>query len=116
MDPILDQLIRLRGVGGCLVLSSEGLTVASRLREGVDEDDLAAQVSELISQSQAACDRMQIGAATLIHAQSESGALALMAAGDAAFLAVVIDPAANLALLQLEIQPFVDALSKQLAW
>lgn len=115
MDDILDQLIRIRGVGGCLLLSSDGLTVASRLREGVDEDQLAAQISELISKSQHAAQRMVIGIPRMIHVHSDSGGLVLFASGPSAFLAVLIDPAANLALLQLELEPYVTALSKQLA-
>lgn len=114
MDQILDQLSRLRGIGGTVLLSPDGLPMASRLRSDVDEDGFAAVVADLLSQARALCERMSLGNAGMLHAQSEEGGLVLMAAGPC-YLAIIIDPNANLALLQLETRPFVDAIAKQLA-
>lgn len=114
MDALLDQLVKLRGVGGCLLVSTEGLPMASRLRNDQDEDGFAAQVAELVTRSQDLTGRVEIGSPRMVHVQFDQGALAIMAAGPS-YLAVIIDPSANLALLQLEIRPFVDAISKRLA-
>ncbi len=45
MQDILDQLNRVRGVGGSLLISGDGLPMASALRTGVDENNLAAALS-----------------------------------------------------------------------
>jgi len=114
MDALLDQLVKLRGVGGCIVVSTEGLAMASRLRSDHEEEAVAAQVAELVSRSMGLCQRCEIGSPRMVHAQYESGALAIMAAGPA-YLSVLVDPSANLALLQLELKPFVEAIAKRLA-
>jgi predicted regulator of Ras-like GTPase activity (Roadblock/LC7/MglB family) len=114
MEALLDQLVKLRGVGGCLLVSTEGLSMASRLRSDQDEDGFAAQVAELVSRGQGLTSRCELGSARMLHVQFAAGALAVMAAGPS-YLAVIIDPNANLALLQLEVKPFVDAIAKRLA-
>lgn len=114
MEALLDQLVKLRGVGGCLVVSTEGLTMASRLRSDQEEDEISAQIAELVSRSMGLCQRCDIGSPRMVHCQFESGGLAIMAAGPA-YLSVLVDPSANLALLQLELKPFVEAIAKRLA-
>ena len=47
MQEILNQLNRVRGVGGSLLVSSDGLPMASALREGIDEAQLAAELEWL---------------------------------------------------------------------
>lgn len=111
MDAILEQLNRLRGVGGSLVLSQEGLPMASLLRDGIDEDQLCAILADLIDRTRRMCDGVGVGAPKLLSFQSESGTVVLRATG-ANYLAILVDPQANLALLELETRPIVEALTR----
>jgi hypothetical protein len=114
MQEILTQLNRVRGVGGSLLVSGEGLAMASALREGTDEAQLSATIGNLIEHSQRLCKHLELGATRHVHAASEQGGLLLLAAGNG-YLVVVIDPAANLALLQLETKPFIERIAQRLA-
>ena len=113
MDALLDQLVKLRGVGGCILVSTDGLAMASRLRSDQEEEGLAAQLAELVTRSQDLTGRLDLGSPRMVHAQYSQGAVAVMAAGPS-YLGVLVDPNANLALLQLEIKPFVEAIAKRL--
>ena len=114
MDAILEQLNRIRGVGGSLVLSPDGLPMASLLREGIDEDALSASLATIVERLKRMCDGVAIGKPRIVSIQSREGALVLMATGDN-YLAIMVDPAANLALLELETKPFLDAIRKKLS-
>ena len=114
MQEILVQLNRVRGVGGSLLVSGDGLTVASALREGLDEAQLAATVGDVIDHGQRLCQHLALGAPRQLQAGSEQGSLLLSAAGNG-WLVVIVDPAANLALLQLETKPFIERLAQRLS-
>ncbi|MFW5751360.1 MAG: roadblock/LC7 domain-containing protein [Planctomycetota bacterium] len=113
MQQVLSQLNQVRGVGGCLLCSPDGLTMASALREDVDEDSLSANIANLISHATGLVDRMTQGKPTACHIAGRDGGLLLLAAGPG-YLVVITNPNANLALLQLEARPFVDAIAQRL--
>ncbi len=114
MQDILDQLNRVRGVGGSVLISADGLPMASALRSGVDENNLAATLSGLIEKSQGLCGRLGLGGCKSVQGFGGNGAVLLFSAGPG-FLAVLVDPAANLALLQLEAKPFAEKISQRLS-
>jgi predicted regulator of Ras-like GTPase activity (Roadblock/LC7/MglB family) len=115
MDAILSQLNRVRGVGGCVLCSPDGLPMASALREDIDEDTIAANIANLISHAHRLSTRMELGKPCMVHALAEdAGGLLLLAAGPG-FLAILTNPNANLALLQLETRPFAEAIAKRLS-
>ena len=114
MQEILIQLNRVRGVGGSLLVSGDGLAMASALRDGTDEGQLAATVGSLIEHSQRLTQHLELGAPRHVHAASEQGSLLLLTAGNG-YLVVVVDPAANLALLQLEAKPFLERIAQRLS-
>lgn len=114
MQEILIQLNRVRGVGGSLLVSSDGLPMASALRDGTDEGQLAATVGSLIEHSQRLTQHLELGEPRHVHTASEQGSLLLLAAGNG-YLVVVVDPSANLALLQLEAKPFLERIAQRLS-
>ena len=113
MQEILEKLNRVRGVGGCLVLSPEGLPMASALRQGVDESQLAAALSGLVEGSGRLTQQFELGKSKMLQTISPAGGVLLLAAGPS-FLAIIMDPAANLALLQLEARPFAERIAQRL--
>lgn len=114
MDAILEQLGRLRGVGGSIVLSHDGLPMASLLRDGIDEDGLCATLADLLDRCRRMCDGVGVGLPRMLDLQSDGGAIVLRSIGEN-YLAILVDPQANLALLDLETRPIVDALRNKLS-
>jgi uncharacterized protein len=114
MQEILEQLNRVRGVGGSMLISGDGLPMASALRAGTDENDLGAALSGLIDKSQGMCKHLELGTCRSVQGFGGDGGVLLFAAGPG-FLAVLVDPAANLALLQLEAKPFAEKIAQKLA-
>jgi len=113
MQDILSQMTRIRGVGGCLLVSSDGLPMASALRGGTDEGQFAAGLGALVDTAMRLCSTFGLGRWSYVNGAGDGGGLLLIATGPA-YLAVAVDPTANLALLQLEIKPFAERLAKAL--
>ena len=114
MDEILGQLTRVRGVGGAILVSSDGLTMATALRSGIDENALAASLGEVLGTAQRIAGNLNLGNFSGFSATTEQGAMLLLAAGPA-FLVLLTDAGANLALVQIESKPLVERLGARLA-
>lgn len=114
MNDTLDAINRIRGVGGCLMLSSDGLAIASALRTDIDEDALSASLADMVARCFRLCTEAKIDKPRLLHTHSDQGGVVLMAAGPG-YLALIIDPNANLALLHLEVRPFIESIAEQLS-
>ena len=114
MQEILAQLTRVRGIGGCLLVSADGLPMASSLRSGTDEDALSATVGELLGSAGRLTQHLGLGATTTFNAVSENGGLLLVSTGPA-FIVMLIDGGANLALLQIEAKPLIERLAARLS-
>ena len=114
MDEILAQLNRVRGVGGSLLVSADGLPMASALRSGTDENALSATIGELIGAASRLTQHLGLGNTGSFNAVSDKGGLVLVTTGPA-FIVLLVDAGANLALLQIEAKPLVERLASRLA-
>ncbi|MCS6970248.1 MAG: roadblock/LC7 domain-containing protein [Planctomycetota bacterium] len=114
MQDILGELVRTRGVGGCLLLNHEGLVIESMLRSDVDAQALAAAVGELLAAIAELSRGMHLGRLASFSSFSEQGGIVLSAAGPAHLL-VLCDASANPALLRLELRPFIDRIAERLS-
>jgi predicted regulator of Ras-like GTPase activity (Roadblock/LC7/MglB family) len=114
MRDLLDELNRVRGIGGCLLVSPDGLIMESALRQGTDEQLLSAAVGHLLGQGQRLIQALQLGRFEHFTAHSEQGGLLLFASGNA-ILVILVDPKANLALLRLEVKPFLERIASRLS-
>jgi predicted regulator of Ras-like GTPase activity (Roadblock/LC7/MglB family) len=113
MQDILQELNRVRGVGGCLLFNADGLLMESALRSDVDEQALAAAAGTLIAQATRMCDSLGVGRQSAFSASGDQGGVMVCAAG-AGSLLILLDPSANLALLRLELKPFADRITQRL--
>lgn len=113
MQDLLTQLNRVRGVGGSLMVSADGLPMASALRAGTDETALSAAMGEVIGSTVRMAQLFGLGAPASFTAHTEQGGLLILSAGPA-FVAVLIDPSANTALLQLEAKSVIDRIAGRL--
>jgi predicted regulator of Ras-like GTPase activity (Roadblock/LC7/MglB family) len=114
MQDLLAQITRVRGVGGALVISADGLSVASSLRVGIEEGLLAASAGDLVGSLSRITTSLKLGTPTTFTGTSEQGALLVIAAGPA-WLVMLAEQGANLALLQIEVRPLIDRLAGRLA-
>lgn len=114
MQEILAQLTRVRGIGGCLLVSADGLPMASSLRSGTDENALSATIGELLGAAGRLTQHLGLGAAVSFNAVGDQGGLLLVSTGPA-FIVLLIDSGANLALLQIEAKPLIERLAARLA-
>jgi predicted regulator of Ras-like GTPase activity (Roadblock/LC7/MglB family) len=114
MRDILDELTRVRGVGGCLLLDGDGLLMEAALRAGTDEQTVAGAAGALIDTAKRMCDSLALGRQTGFSAHGEQGGIMLLATGPAHLL-VLLDPNANLALLRLEVKPFLERIAQRLS-
>lgn len=113
MQDVLSQLNRVRGVGGSLLVSADGLTMASALRAGTDEAALAAAVGELVGNAQRVAQLLDLGAPGTFTAHTDQGGLLVLACGPA-YVAILVDPAANTALLLIEARTVIERIAGRL--
>ncbi len=114
MQEILAQLTRVRGIGGCLLVSADGLPMASSLRSGTDENTLSATIGELLGAAGRMTQHLGLGATTAFNAIGDQGGLVLVSTGPA-YIVMVIDAGANLAMLQIEAKPLIERITARLA-
>jgi predicted regulator of Ras-like GTPase activity (Roadblock/LC7/MglB family) len=114
MQDILSELNRVRGVGGSILFNADGLLMESALRSDIDEQGLSAAAGNLITQAQRLCDALSIGKQTGFAASGDEGGVMVCAAGPGTLL-VLLDPNANLALLRLEVKPFLERITQRLS-
>jgi predicted regulator of Ras-like GTPase activity (Roadblock/LC7/MglB family) len=114
MDDVLANLTRVRGVGGALLVSADGEPIAAQLRQGVDEAALSAAAGELIGAGVRLAGGLNLGQSQSFTGSSELGSLIVLAAGPA-WLVILAEAGANLALLQIEAKPQLDRLASRLA-
>jgi uncharacterized protein len=114
MEEILDKLNRVRGVGGSMLISSDGLAMATALRQGSDESAISAGISTLLENALRLCKELGFGKNRAVQVLSAQGGVLVLPAGSA-FLTILIDPTANLALLQLEAKPFAERIAQRIS-
>ncbi len=114
MQELLGHLNKVRGVGGTLLVSVEGLTMASQLRTGADESALAATIGELLGSAQRTAQHLGLGVPATFQAITDHGGLLILAAGPA-YVAILTDAGANLSLLGIEAKPHLERIAARLA-
>jgi len=90
MHKVLDALQGRPGVTGALVATADGIVVASRLREGWDQDAAAALVSSLLRVARGMFRRADDGALRRFTLVATRGKIVVRDVGDA-YLVVTVD-------------------------
>jgi len=114
MQDVLTHLNRIRGVGGSLLLSQDGLPMASALRSDTDESQLAAAVAEALGAAQRLVKQLNLGIPSTLTANHAQGTLLILGAGPA-FVALLVEPTANQALLQIEAKAVVERIAQRIS-
>jgi predicted regulator of Ras-like GTPase activity (Roadblock/LC7/MglB family) len=99
---LLDQLTRLRGVRGALLVAGEdGLVVAESVMEGVKGNAVAALTGSLARRMRRAADAAGVGFPQFVHLQSARGAICIAPAADGTLVVALADAEANIGMLRL---------------
>lgn len=109
--PLLDALIRHRGVHASLVVSErDGIVVDSNLQIGQRGDRLAALAASLHRKARLAARAAGLGRAAFMQLEAERGRVFAVAGRDDLLLVVVADPGANVGLIRVEMLKGAEAL------
>ena len=105
-------LDRLLGVTAALIVSTEGLLIASALPQGIDEERIAAMTATLLSLSKMAIIEMRKGDFDQLYIKGSEGYLLVMQAGPNAVLAVSTTKDIRLGLVLLDCGRICENISR----
>jgi predicted regulator of Ras-like GTPase activity (Roadblock/LC7/MglB family) len=94
------------------VVSVDGLTIASALPHGVEEDRVSAMSAAMLSLGERIAGELGRGSLEQIYIKGNQGFVVLMSVGNDAVLTVLAREQAKLGLIFLDIRRAVDDLSK----
>jgi len=103
MKEVLNNLNKVDGVRGSLIVGRDGLVVLSEFAEDMEENTIAAFASSVVSALENALEKMKRGTLTRFLITGEKGRVVLESAGNA-ILIVMLDSDSNLGLALLEIK------------
>jgi uncharacterized protein len=94
------------------VVSVDGLTIASALPQGVEEDRVAAMSAAMLSLGERIASELGRGSLEQVYIKGSNGYVLLMSVADDAVLTALARENAKLGLLLLDMCRAVEALSK----
>ncbi len=113
MQQILRNLVaNTPDLEGAAVVSSDGLTVASVLPAGTDEDRVSAMAAALLSLGERTAGELERGDLEQIYVKGDNGYIVLMRAGSDSVLEAIAGPAAKLGMVLLDMKRAAQELAK----
>ncbi len=113
MQQILRNLVtNTPDLEGAAVVSSDGLTVASVLPAGTDEDRVSAMAAALLSLGERTAGELARGDLEQIYVKGNNGYIVLMRAGNDNVLEAIAGPAAKLGMVLLDMKRAAQELAK----
>jgi len=91
-------------VEGAAVVSLDGLTLASVLPAGSDEDRVSAMAAALLSLGERTSQELQRGTLDQVYVKGDSGYIILMHVGKEAVLETIAGPSAKLGMVILDMK------------
>ena len=113
MYAILNNLNKVEGVHGSLIMGKDGIVVAADLGTDTDENAVAAVGSQILSSLEGALRRMNMGRFRRFVVTGREGKI-IMADADTALLVVLLDLDANVGLASIEVREAVGAIQEKL--
>jgi predicted regulator of Ras-like GTPase activity (Roadblock/LC7/MglB family) len=106
---ILGALVRRKGAHGGLIVAPDGFLIAADLADGIEVEALAALTATLGRELELGAGRLERGAfATALISAAEGGIL--LGASPVGFLAVLVEPGADVGLIRAEMKRALDAV------
>jgi predicted regulator of Ras-like GTPase activity (Roadblock/LC7/MglB family) len=103
LKPILSRLNSIsKEIEASAVMTRDGLTLASKIREEVNQDRLGAMCASLLSLSDKTAKELSRGNLKQVLIEGDQGCVLIVHIGKRAVLAVVSKPSSNLGMVFLE--------------
>ncbi|NPA58271.1 MAG: hypothetical protein GXN94_03135 [Aquificae bacterium] len=113
-DEILQAVVRDAGAEGAVLVSPDGLAIASVLPEGIDEDRVAAMGAAILSLGERVTTELNKGSLEQLYVKGSKGYMIFSGIGDLAVLGVLAPPNAKLGLLLMEIKRAAKQIEESL--
>lgn len=94
------------------IVSVDGLTIASALPQGVEEDRVSAMSAAMLSLGERIANELGRGALAQVYIKGEKGYVVLMSVGEEAVLTALAREQAKLGLILLEMRRATESLRK----
>ena len=108
---LLDQVTRVRGVRGALLVAGEdGLVVAEAVMEGVRANALAALTGSLARRMRRSADAAGVGFPQFVHVQAAGGTICIVPAPDGTLVVAIADPEVNVGMLRLALLKVAEVI------
>jgi predicted regulator of Ras-like GTPase activity (Roadblock/LC7/MglB family) len=111
---LLEELIRDSGAEGAVLISVDGLTIASALPSSADEDRVAAMGAAILSLGERVVSELKKGELEQLYIKGSTGYVIFTGIKDVAVLGVLAPVNAKLGLLLMEIQRTIKKLEQEL--
>jgi Uncharacterized distant relative of homeotic protein bithoraxoid len=111
---ILEGLIKDSGAEGAVLVSVDGLAIASVLPSSADEDRVAAMGAAILSLGERVASELNKGNLEQLYIKGSTGYVVFTGIKDVAVLGVLAPADAKLGLLLMEIQRTVKKLEREL--
>ncbi len=112
---ILNDLINRASLEGAVLVSADGLPIASVVRSGIEEDRVSAISAAILSLGERAVKELDKGMLEQITIKAEGGYVIFSGIGQDAVLTVLASNDVKLGLLLMEIKRAQKELEKALA-
>jgi len=111
---VLEMLVREAGAEGCVLVSVDGLPIASVLPPSVDEDRVSAMGAAILSLAERVTTELNKGLLEQVYIKGSKGYVIFTGVKDLAVLGVLAPSNAKLGLLLMEIQRAIKKLEQEL--
>ena len=113
---IVDRLLELQASSpdteASAVVSVDGLSIASALPQGVEEDRVSAMSAAMLSLGERIASELGRGTLQQVYIKGEKGYVVLMSVGEEAVLTALAREQAKLGLILLDMRRAVEDLAK----
>lgn len=115
IEQILKTLVNATpDVEGAAMVSTDGLTLASALPSGSDEDRVAAMAAAVLSLGERTASELQRGTLEQVYVKGSSGYVILMQSGPEAVLEAIVGPGGKLGIVLLDMKRAAQELARLL--
>ena len=112
-EKILKELVFNTGAEGAILISPDGLSIASTFNEGYDEERAAAMGAAILSLSERVVSELNKGILEQIYVKGKDGYVLFTGIDDFAVLGIMTDNKVKLGLLLMEVKKAVKEISNE---
>lgn len=112
MEKLRDLQASSGDVEAAAIVSVDGLSMASMLQPGIEEDRVSAMSAAMLSLGERIASELDRGELDQVNVKGENGYVILTSIGEEAVLTVIARKDAKLGLILLDVNRAVDALEE----